>query len=1052
LGLPVTDELLLPNGMKQQSFEGGAIQFNPATGIAVLRPAVNLVALTPSGSVHMKVGDTLAAQVVVTGIDGTVFTDRTVTWNSSNGRVVQIVATGLTASIKAVGGGTAIVTATSEGKTSAQLTIFAAAPCCQIGEGAPTASIQQAFQDAVTRNKLGVLLPAASAVSRVGAGYAQQLTSTSTPPVPYLVTVADGSVTGYVVAGAILSLYLPLGGPAGSLGFPVSDATAGGRQMFQQGALAGNPVQLVSGAILSKWGGLGFETGVAGPPVGAAAGFQTFRGTAGSVQSFQNALIIAPATGPLAGQTFFVSGLILAQYNSAAGLNGDLGAPAADEHEASGLHQQDFEGGYINYASSDSVASVFTTPRQPLVTATPGAVLSGTPVHLVVGGFDNGTKVRVSQTGQPDFVITVSNGSYAWDVLVPATAASGVVTIRAVDLDTAATGQGSYSIRSAASAPLTVSIVSGDLQNGAPGAQLGQPLVVVVQDQSGNPIAGQTVTFTASPGAQVAPASTLTLANGQASAKLRLPMSEGDALVTAEAGHQVVTFGAKAAAFSLTGFPVLSQATGGVLGQGSDLIRQKGALLTAVASSLRYHQSRNELPQPNGFADPGTLNQFLKSLCTVDSQGNQVCDGFVSSPPGAEQTVNLWRVGAFVGNLIDVHIEQADLNSVRDLVAAGSPVLLALSLNGLGSHFVVATGIARDGGLVIADSGFAQTNLKSYINGFSSSAGTIQGTLSGAVRLVPGRSSSAAFLVENSAPVSISSVAGACGQPLQFPAVAANTASGPPAAAIGTLYSQTCDGSSGPYQLDIAAQGAYTGTFTDLSPNGSRTALTGSGASSSEILHSAATWNLAPVTVSISAPGVVNAASFTNAIAPGSLAFVYGAGFVGAGSSTSVQIDGEDATVLAAFPFQLSVQVPFDIPPGTATLKVVSENGSAQQPIIISDVAPAIFSTGPSQAAITNLDNILNAPSNPAIRGNSIMISATGLGAVSPLDGLTAATLVSVVIGGVEVPASAGLTPEAVGLYQVSLQIPFDLPPGLNLPLYLKQGAAISNIVSVAIQ
>jgi uncharacterized protein (TIGR03437 family) len=57
------------------------------------------------------------------------------------------------------------------------------------------------------------------------------------------------------------------------------------------------------------------------------------------------------------------------------------------------------------------------------------------------------------------------------------------------------------------------------------------------------------------------------------------------------------------------------------------------------------------------------------------------------------------------------------------------------------------------------------------------------------------------------------------------------------------------------------------------------------------------------------------------------------------------------------------------------------------------------------------------------------------------------------VIGGVEVPAGfAGLTPGFVGLYQVNVAIPQSLPPGLSLPLYLKQGSALSNTVSVAVQ
>jgi len=1045
LGLPATDELLLTNGMHQQTFEGGAIQLDPTTGVAVLRPAIDSLVLAPMGSIHLNLGETRAVQVTPYTTNGIALTDRTVGWSTSNGRVVQIQASGYNATLKAVGAGTAVVTVSAEGKTSSPLTVSVTAPCCQVGEGAPTAAIQQAFQDAVTRDKLNVQLPAASPVMRVGSGYVQQLLSTGMNPVTYLLAVADGSINGYVVTGAILAQYNALGGPAGMFGYPLSDATAGGRQAFRQGTLAGNPAQVVTGAILVKWGALGYETGVAGSPIGAATPFQTFRGIAGSMQAFQNALIVAMASGPLSGQTFAVSGLVLAQYNASGGPSGDLGAPTDDEHIVSGLRQQDFEGGSISYAPGDAAAVVLSSPRQPLVTATPGSVIGGTPVHLVVGGFNNGATVRVSETGQQDFIVTVGNGAYAWDVLAPISAPSGTVTIRATDVNSSASAQGSYTVRSAASAALTISIVSGDAQSGAPGAQLAQPLVVVVKDQNGNPVQGQTVMFAASPGAQVTPASGTTGANGQASATLRMPMAAGVALATAQVAGKLVTFSAKSVAFSLTNFPALTQAVDGTLGNGGDTIRQKGALLTAAASVLRYYQSLNQLPQPNGLADPGTLNQFLKSFCTAGG----VCDGFVSLGQSLEQTVNLWRLSAFVGGGADIRIEATDLNHVRDLVAAGSPVLLALSLNGLGSHFVVATGIAADGGLVIADPNpaFGQTSLNAYLNGFrTAGGGTMPGTVVGAVRVVAQAPSVTGFLVMAGAPVSVSSVSGYCGATLQFPDAAA-VAGAVPGIPRGMLFFAACDGSSGAYQLDASSNA----TFTDLSPSGVASTMT---SSSSSISRNGTQWTLAPLQASIAARGVVNAASFTGDFAPGGIVSIYGAGFVKQGFDTVVQINGETAPVLAALPFQINAQIPIDIAAGAATLSVNTGNGNAQQSITVASVAPAIFSISPTQAAITNLDNSLNSPANPALRGSAIVVYCTGLGAVSPSGDLSvASTPVTVMLGGAELPtAFAGLTPGLIGLYQVNVLLPTAMPPGLYLPFYLKQAGAISNTVTVAVQ
>ena len=770
LGLPATEELAQADGTFVQNFEGGAVQRDPKTGNVTVLPSVATIALTPAGPVQMNLGDTLAVTASLYSSAGSPLTGRSVGWNTSNGRVVSIQSNGLQATLTAVGGGTASVTVTSGGKTSPPLSVSVSAPCCQIGEGAPTPAIQQSFQSAVTRNGLSVQLPAAMAATRVGNGYVQQLLGTGASPASYLVTVADGSAAGYVVTGAILARFLALGGPAGMLGYPQSDATAGGRQTFQAGALAGNPVQLVSGAILTKWGTLGYETGV-GSPTAPAGNFQTFRGTAGTQQAFDNALILAPTIGPLAGRVFAVTGLILAQYSAAGGPGGDLGSPTGDEIPVNGLRQQSFEGGSASYAPGATSATVTITPRQPLVTAAPASVLSGSTVHLVAGGFDNGAMVRVSQTGQPDFTVTVANGAYTWDVHVPTSAANGVVVVRAIDVNRNLTAQAAYSIANAASALLRMSVVGGDQQTGPPGAQLGQPLVVSVTDQNGNPAPGQAVTFAASPGASVTPTTSVTDSNGQASAALRLPASEGVAIASASAVHLVVSFSARAAALSLSNFPALTQTVDGTLDNGSDTIRKKGAMVTAAASVLRHYQLRNLLPQPNGLADPASLNQFLKSFCVTDGNGNKTCDGFVTLGQSTEQTVNLWRVGAFAGNQVDVRIEDAGLGHVRDLLAGGYPVLLSLSLSGLGAHFVTAMGVAPDGSILIADPdpGYGQTNLNGYLNGFTAAGIGVKGSLTGAVRLVPQPPAAAGFLVYANAPISISSAGGNCGPALDFP-------------------------------------------------------------------------------------------------------------------------------------------------------------------------------------------------------------------------------------------------------------------------------------------
>ena len=126
-----------------------------------------------------------------------------------------------------------------------------------------------------------------------------------------------------------------------------------------------------------------------------------------------------------------------------------------------------------------------------------------------------------------------------------------------------------------------------------------------------------------------------------------------------------------------------------------------------------------------------------------------------------------------------------------------------------------------------------------------------------------------------------------------------------------------------------------------------------------------------------------------------------------------------------------------------------------EQPIVIQPTAPAVFLLGTSQAAIINNQNAaLNTPDNPLSRGDVLVIFCTGLGVTGTQGQLhPAITPVTVSLGGAVLPSAfAGLTPGFIGLYQVNVQVPLSTPPGLDLPLQLRQGAAAGNTVSVSVQ
>src|SRR5260370_23850376 len=137
--------------------------------------------------------------------------------------------------------------------------------------------------------------------------------------------------------------------------------------MFQnQTALAGNPVRLVSGAFLTKWAALKYETGVAGSPASEPALVLTFRATIGMLQMFANGLMASAQTGPKTGAVYFVSGPVLAAYNQAGAASGSLGLPVGDELLASPKQRQGFDGGFVDYAPGRSIGQGHPPDRAPL--------------------------------------------------------------------------------------------------------------------------------------------------------------------------------------------------------------------------------------------------------------------------------------------------------------------------------------------------------------------------------------------------------------------------------------------------------------------------------------------------------------------------------------------------------------------------------------------------------------------------------------------------------------------------------------------------------------
>jgi len=227
------------------------------------------------------------------------------------------------------------------------------------------------------------------------------------------------------------------------------------------------------------------------------------------------------------------------------------------------------------------------------------------------------------------------------------------------------------------------------------------------------------------------------------------------------------------------------------------------------------------------------------------------------------------------------------------------------------------------------------------------------------------------------------------------------------------------------------------------------------------------TVNLAPLPL-LTAEGVVNAASFSTAVAPGSLVSLFGRNLAPEDTSASgtplpkdmggitVRVNTQRLPLLFVSPHQINAQLTYDST-GPVTAQVTTPNGTFQQSFTIAETAPALF----PEAALVHATGALVTAEAPAEAGETILIYLTGLGRVngevtagerapsSPL--LTVRAAVEVQIGTQSVrPLFAGLAPGFVGLYQINVTLPTGLGRGTHL-LRVVAGGVTSNVVSLVV-
>ncbi len=301
-----------------------------------------------------------------------------------------------------------------------------------------------------------------------------------------------------------------------------------------------------------------------------------------------------------------------------------------------------------------------------------------------------------------------------------------------------------------------------------------------------------------------------------------------------------------------------------------------------------------------------------------------------------------------------------------------------------------------------------------------------------------------------------------------------NTAFGEP------LVAQVLDANNAPvanvpvtFTVNSGSASLSTPTATSDSNGNVRTSVTAGGTAGSVTISAsfggnAVTWTLTvtPLGPTLSAAGIVNAASGRNEIAPGSVVTIRGTNIVPSArgyvlpanqigprplslSGASVTFGGVPAPIFWAANINgqesITVQVPFEAPENAVIpVTVTSNNVSATVNVSIAPAAPGIFENTDDQgrryAVVTRMDGTFVTPDNPIGRGENARVYVTGLGrvvGVTETNALGAGQRVAanVVVGlndgGVPL-VSAEYAEGLLGVYVVTFTVPSDTATGSN--------------------
>jgi uncharacterized protein (TIGR03437 family) len=229
---------------------------------------------------------------------------------------------------------------------------------------------------------------------------------------------------------------------------------------------------------------------------------------------------------------------------------------------------------------------------------------------------------------------------------------------------------------------------------------------------------------------------------------------------------------------------------------------------------------------------------------------------------------------------------------------------------------------------------------------------------------------------------------------------------------------------------------ASTNLTLSANPGPNAVTATAAGLSCCQVVFSAT--GIAPAS-GVTVAGVANSASFTQTFAPGMLMSVFGTGLssgspqivssaplpLASASGTSVTINGIAAPLMYVSATQINLQIPYELPAGSANLVVRSGGQSASISFTIQAAGPGIF---------VDYRNGNIVPDESAAGGSTIGVYATGAGLATPTvatgnlpsTGTTPVPNLPVTV----TPVYVGIPSWSVGVLQIDVTVPASLAAG----------------------